>query len=93
MELRECREKIDAIDVRILDLLNERAIMAKKIGLLKQRAGLPVVDDLREEAVLRRVMAMGKDNMSRDCVLGIFRQILAESRRIQSQARSGEAAI
>ena len=37
-DLTELRVKIDALDTEILRLLNERATVAKEIGIIKNRA-------------------------------------------------------
>lgn len=41
-DIAELRTKIDAIDVDLLRLLNERARVAREIGAVKSREGLPV---------------------------------------------------
>ena len=41
-DLDELRVKIDAIDIELLRFLNERAKVAKEIGAIKSRDGLPL---------------------------------------------------
>ena len=43
-ELLPLRNKIDGLDSELVRLLNERAEVAKEIGEIKARAGLPVTD-------------------------------------------------
>jgi len=81
MHLEECREKIDAIDAEILRLLNSRAGLSERIGQIKARAGLPIIDPSREEIILRSVTR--DSEISPDAVERIYREILSESRRIQ----------
>jgi len=83
MHLKDCREKIDAIDAEILRLLNRRAGLSKQIGQIKSRAGLPVIDLHREDIILRRVVRNSAGEISPDAVARIYGEILAESRRIQ----------
>jgi chorismate mutase/prephenate dehydratase len=47
-DIAELRTKIDAIDVDLLRLLNERARVAREIGAVKSREGLPVYSPERE---------------------------------------------
>jgi chorismate mutase / prephenate dehydratase len=54
VELAKAREKIDAIDTRIVDLLNERAKVVAHVGEVKRKAGLPVHAPDREAAVIRK---------------------------------------
>ena len=44
VKLQSCRGRIDLLDGRILELLNERAAIALEIGGAKREAGLPVVE-------------------------------------------------
>jgi len=41
-DLTKLREAIDAIDGRLIGLLNERARLAQEIGRIKERNGTPV---------------------------------------------------
>jgi chorismate mutase len=83
MKLQECRELIDEIDSEILALLKRRAALASRIGQLKMRAGIPVVDPDREDIVLSRVVRDSGGEMCESALLRIYREILGESRRIQ----------
>ena len=83
MHLEECREKIDAIDAKILELLNRRATLSRRVGRIKASAGLPIIDLRREDIILRRVVRNSSGEMSPDSVERIYGEILAESRRIQ----------
>ena len=47
--LEECRKLIDGIDVRILELLNDRTRVVEEIGRIKQELGLPIYEPRREE--------------------------------------------
>ena len=83
MHLEQCREKIDAIDAKILELLNRRAGLSRRVGRIKASAGLPIIDLRREDIILRRVVRNSAGEMSPDSVERIYGEILAESRRIQ----------
>lgn len=88
MKLEDCRKEIDAIDAEILLLLNKRAEAAEKIGVLKAKAGLPIVDSDRESEVLRRVAQTNDGLLANDAVIKIFRRIIQESRQIQIESLS-----
>ena len=83
MHLEEYRKKIDAIDAEILRLLNQRAGLSRRVGGIKTRAGLPIIDLRREDIVLRRAVRDSAGEISADAVARIYGEILAESRRIQ----------
>ncbi len=86
MKLEDCRKKIDAIDVHIVELLNKRAEIVKEVGRLKMKAGLPIVDLERENQILRRVCHESGGGLDDDSVVKIYRQIIKESRQIQVEA-------
>jgi chorismate mutase len=77
------RSEIDDIDREIMALLNRRASVARDVGRVKARAGLPVVDIEREDEILRRVVARNEGLLENETVLGIYRRILETSREIQ----------
>jgi monofunctional chorismate mutase len=83
MNLDEQRNKIDEIDTKIIGLLRQRASLSRKIGAIKSAAGLPIVDPDREDAVIRRLLAESKGELSRESIMRIYGEILAESQRIQ----------
>ncbi|MGQ0542640.1 MAG: chorismate mutase [Blastocatellia bacterium] len=96
MRLEECREHIDHIDTKILALLNRRAEIAKEIGTLKLRSGLPIVDPEREANILRSICRDNPGDLSDEAAARIYQQILLESRQIQlgistEISRNGEA--
>ena len=88
LKIEEKRIEIDAIDKAILDLLNRRAAIAKDISLIKLSAGLPIVDQQREDEVLRRLTQANLGLIDDVAVARIYRIILDESRRIQSEIRA-----
>ncbi len=53
--LEEFRNKIDAVDDKILDLLNERMTYVKSIGELKQSSGGSIYRPERERAIINRL--------------------------------------
>lgn len=83
--LDELRKTIDAVDAEILSLLNRRAAIAKKIGRVKLRAGLPMVDANREVEVLRKIVRENEGTLDDAAAARIYTAIIGESRRIQTE--------
>src|SRR6187399_1731147 len=84
MKLEDSRKLIDEIDSEIMTLVNRRASLSRRIGELKTRAGLPVVDLDREEVVLRKIVRDNAGEMDPGSLMRIYREVLEESRRIQT---------
>lgn len=98
MKLDDCRKAIDEIDGEILLLLNRRATLSRDIGILKTGAGIPIVDEAREDIVLRRLVRDNPGDLCDSALTGIYREILEESRRIQASiavdlAKNGERSL
>lgn len=83
-ELEELRGEIDAVDTQLCALLEQRMDIAREIGALKMRQGKPVLDQERELLVLASRVARVKNEAYTASVEEIFREIMAQSRAIQS---------
>ncbi len=91
MNIEECRKVIDAIDTEILVLLNRRALLSRRVGRIKTGAGLPILDEAREDIVLRRIVRENPGDIGDRALASIYREILDESRRIQDSEVSEQA--
>ncbi|HVE58723.1 MAG TPA: chorismate mutase [Pyrinomonadaceae bacterium] len=87
MKLEDWRNEIDSIDAEIVRLINQRAKIAQKIGVLKASAGLPIVDETREDAILRKAAGGNKGVLKNEAIIRIFRGIIRESREIQVETQ------
>jgi chorismate mutase/prephenate dehydratase len=81
------RTRIDALDREIVALMNQRADVARQIGLLKQSTGSTTYDPSREEAVLERVAAANKGPLSNESLKAVFRELISGSRAIEQHLR------
>ncbi len=85
-ELRALRRRIDALDRRIVALLNERAKLALAVGRAKRAAGWQAVRDReREEDVLDRVAASNGGPLPEGDVLAIYQRIIAATRALEAR--------
>jgi chorismate mutase len=92
MGIEDWRAEIDSIDNELLRLINRRARLAVRVGMIKQRAGLPLCDNDREREVLARAQHVNLGPLPDQAVTKIFRRIIYESRQIQTEtARRREA--
>ncbi|MFM8335289.1 MAG: chorismate mutase, partial [Opitutaceae bacterium] len=77
MELGPIREKIDALDRRLVELLNERLALAAEIGRVKRNAGGQIYVAEREDAVLRKVTAQNNGPIRHEALRAIYREIMS----------------
>lgn len=61
-ELQEPRERINRLNVEIIEKIRERVEVALRIGEIKKKYDKPVADKSREEAVLQQVKSLAKEN-------------------------------
>lgn len=85
--LAENRAKIDALDRKIVDLLNERTSMAEQIGQAKAVLGTPVQEARREENVFRNVTVHNHGPMPDEALRRIYECIMTEMRTLQGMQR------
>jgi chorismate mutase len=83
MELADWRKRIDALNLQLLELLNDRAGCALAIAELKKKKMLPVYDPLREKQVFDAVLSGNRGPLSDDAIRRIFECIIAEHRRLE----------
>ena len=80
-ELKKRRAAIDAIDERIVALLNERASHARSIGALK--GGAPAYRPEREAEVLRHVSAVGNGPLAPARIAAVFSEVMSACRALE----------
>ena len=82
-ELAECRRKIDVLDMKLLELLNQRTEIVEQIGRIKQHLALPIYEPKREDDVFRNVTTNNPGPLSSEAVKRVFERIIDEMRNIQ----------
>ncbi len=93
MSLDELRQRIDAINLSLLELLNERARVVQAIGRLKREQGLPLYDPEREEAMFAVLTARNRGPLSDEVVRALFKEIAKASLALMQQEMAGELLV
>jgi chorismate mutase/prephenate dehydratase len=89
-ELRRLRRRIDALDRRIVALLNQRAELSREAGRAKSDAGRRAIRDAeREREVLLRVSMANEGPMPQADLLAVYRRLMAVSRALEGRDRGG----
>ncbi len=81
--LEELRKKIDEIDNKLIDVLNERMSMIKKVGELKKSGNTAIYRPEREKSIIDRLYKYHRGNLSRGAIEAIFLEIFAISRNFE----------
>jgi chorismate mutase/prephenate dehydratase len=88
-ELRRLRLRIDALDRKIVGLLNERAELAREAGLAKSAAGRRAIRDAeREREVLLRVTMANTGPLAQADLLAVYRRLMTATRALEARDRA-----
>lgn len=83
--IEELRKKISKIDEKLLKLLNERATIAKKIGLIKVAKGYSIYSPEREKQVIETLIKLNKGPLDEADIKDIFSAIIQACRYQQKK--------
>ena len=83
MELGELRRQIDAVDRKLVLLLNERARLVEEVGTLKRRLKMEVYTPEREKEILKLATGANRGPFPNAAILRLFERILDESRSLE----------
>jgi chorismate mutase/prephenate dehydratase len=78
-KIQELRKKIDEIDDKLIDLLNERAKVVIEVGNIKKAGNLDFHSPSREREILERLAARNKGPFPQDTLKAVYREILSSS--------------
>jgi chorismate mutase len=92
MNLNEWRQRIDEIDKKLVQLLNERSQCALEIGRLKQEANIPLYQPEREKEVLQNAESNNPGPLSDAAIRRLFERIIDEARSAERSAMHEDAA-
>lgn len=89
MSLDDLRNKIDDLDCRLVELLNERARVVVEIGKLKDKTAKPVYAPDREKQVFEKIAAANKGPLPDKCLMAIWRELMSGSFVLERPLRIG----
>ncbi len=92
MSIDDWRRRIDELDRKLVELLNERSRCALEIGRLKQAAQLPLYQPDREREVLENAERANPGPLSHRAIRRLFERILDEARSVEREAMHADAA-
>ena len=87
-EIRRLRRRIDALDRRIVALLNERARLARETGREKAAAGRRAIRDAdREREILLRVTMANEGPLPQADLIALYRRLFTATRLLEAADR------
>jgi len=83
MDITEWRKKIDELDHRLVELLNERASAAQEIGKLKRNTSMPIYEPEREKKIFENVQRANRGPLPDGELRQVYERIIDVMRNIQ----------
>jgi chorismate mutase-like protein len=83
MDIADWRVKIDELDRRLVELLNERAQAAHEIGKLKRNTSMPVYEPDREKRIFENVQRANRGPLPESELRQVYERIIDVMRNIQ----------
>ena len=77
MSLKDLRRKIDELDKKIVQLLNERTRLVLKIGKLKSKEQKEVYAPDRESEVYQRIESLARGPLPKEALKSIYREVMS----------------
>jgi len=90
MSISDWRRRMDEIDKKLVELLNERCKCALEIGHLKQEQKIPLYQPAREKEVLANAENNNEGPLSHAAIRRLFERIIDEARSAERVAMYGE---
>src|SRR5262250_3630344 len=86
MSLGDWRRRIDEMDRKLVELLNERSRCALEIGKIKQAEHLPLYQPDREREVLQNAERNNAGPLTDAAIRRLFERIIDEARAAERDA-------
>jgi chorismate mutase/prephenate dehydratase len=84
--LAACRQQIDTLDQRMVELIQERARVVADVGDIKREAHLPVTVPGREKRVIERAQELAKAGpLPAEAVGRIYQRLIEEMRNWEAK--------
>ena len=82
--LLELRQKIDKVDLELLNALNQRAKIVMEVGKIKQKEKIEVLDKGREAALMKRLSEYNTGPLDEEMLQDLFQSIINILKRLQA---------
>lgn len=81
------RQKIDEIDVQLLKLLSERALIVQEVGKIKREQGAAFYAPSREQEIYERLNQVNTGPFPEKAIRSIFREIISASLSLEEPVK------
>jgi chorismate mutase len=89
MDIADWRKKIDEIDRKLVQLVNERAHAAREIGRLKRGRSLAIYEPEREREILEKLSQLNQGPLSDGALIQVYERLMDVMRALQQSDLDG----
>jgi 3-deoxy-7-phosphoheptulonate synthase/chorismate mutase len=82
-KLAQLRGELDQVNLKILELINQRATLVQEIGKVKSKQGINRFDPEREREMLNLIVENNKGPFEDSAIRHLFKQIFSASLDLQ----------
>ncbi|SRR5581483_6349372 len=94
MNIADWRSKIDELDRKLVELINERARAAREIGRLKRSTQMPIYEPEREKQILENICRANRGPLPDRELIQVYERLIDVMRNLQKDEMiSGERVI
>jgi len=90
MDIADWRRKIDDLDRRLVELINERAQCAHEIGKLKRNSLMPIYEPDREKIIFQNIARHNPGPLSEVQLRQVYERLIDVMRQIQRDEMAPE---
>ncbi|MFL2483274.1 MAG: chorismate mutase [Verrucomicrobiaceae bacterium TMED76] len=87
MPLDDIRKKIDDLDSKLLELLNNRADLVHEVGEIKKKGGIEIYAPEREESLLKGLIEKSEGRLSEASIRAIYREIMSAALSLEQDLK------
>jgi chorismate mutase len=81
--IADWRKKIDELDRKLVELINERAKCAKEIGRLKRNTEMPIYEPERERVIFQNIAKVNRGPLTDRALERIYERLIEAMRNLQ----------
>lgn len=89
MDIADWRKIIDEIDLKLVDLMNQRARAAQEIGKLKRNTNSPIYEPDREKLIFENIRRANRGPLDDRALIQLYERLIDVMRKLQKVDSGG----
>jgi chorismate mutase len=85
MDIADWRKKIDELDAKLVELINQRARAAQEIGRLKRNTQLPIYEPEREKQIFENIRRVNRGPLDDRDLIQVYERLIDVMRKLQRE--------